>query len=142
MQTLVSQRTAREYGLTANGAEPGEALRAPEVLPGTLPVAQALTALDQGLYVANLHYLNWSDQATGRITGMTRYACFWVEGGQMVAPIENLRFDESLYHFWGDGLVALTDTQEWLPATDTYDHRSLGGTLAPGMLVADFQYTL
>ncbi|MCS7225912.1 MAG: metallopeptidase TldD-related protein [Gloeomargarita sp. SKYB31] len=141
-QTLVSSRTAKEYGLAANGAVEGEYLRAPEVQPGTMPVEQVLAMLERGLYVSNLHYLNWSDQAAGRVTGMTRYACFWVEGGEIVAPIENLRFDDSLYHFWGEGLVALTQTQEFIPATDTYDQRSLGGTLAPGMLVEDFQYTL
>ena len=31
----------------------------------------------------NLHYLNWSDNIGGRITGMTRYACFWVENGEI-----------------------------------------------------------
>ena len=142
VQTLVSNRTAKEYGVAANGAVQGESLRAPEILPGSLPDDQVCAALDRGLYVANLHYLNWSDQATGRITGMTRYACFWVERGQWVAPIENLRFDESLYHFWGTGLMDLTQTQTLIPATDTYDHRSLGGTRVPGMLVEDFHYTL
>ncbi len=142
VQTLVSNRTAKEYGVTANGAVQGEYLRAPEILPGSLADDQVWAALERGLYVANLHYLNWSDQATGRITGMTRYACFWVEGGQRVAPIENLRFDESLYHFWGTGLMDLTQTQALIPATDTYEHRSLGGALVPGMLVEDFHYTL
>lgn len=141
-QTLISQRTAKEYGLTANGAVQGEYLRAPEVRPGTLADDRVLATLDRGLYVSNLHYLNWSDPATGRITGMTRYACFWVEGGQWVAPIENLRFDETLYHFWGEGLVGLTQNQELIPATDTYEHRSLGGVLVPGILVQDFSYTL
>jgi predicted Zn-dependent protease len=141
-QTLISQRTAKEYDLTPNGAVQGEYLRAPEIAPGTWAEDEILTTLDQGLYVSNLHYLNWSDQATGRITGMTRYACFWVEQGRWVAPIENLRFDESLYHFWGEGLLGLTVTQTLIPATDTYEHRSLGGVLVPGMLVQDFSYTL
>jgi len=141
-QTLISTRTAKEYGLTPNGAVQGEYLRAPEVRPGTLAEDGVLATLDQGLYVSNLHYLNWSDQATGRITGMTRYACFWVEQGRWVAPIENLRFDESLYHFWGEGLMGLTQTQTLIPATDTYEYRSLGGVLVPGMLVQDFSYTL
>ncbi len=141
-QTLISNRTAKEYGLTPNGAVEGESLRAPAVRPGTLAADAVLTTLDRGLYVSNLHYLNWSDQATGRITGMTRYACFWVEQGQWVAPIENLRFDDSLYHFWGEGLLGLTDTPAFIPATDTYERRSLGGVLVPGMLVQDFNYTL
>ncbi|APB35049.1 Putative Zn-dependent protease [Gloeomargarita lithophora Alchichica-D10] len=142
VHTLISNRTAKEYGLTPNGAVQGEYLRAPAIRPGTLADDQVLATLDRGLYVSNLHYLNWSDQATGRITGMTRYACFWVERGQWVAPIENLRFDETLYHFWGEGLRGLTQTQILMPATDTYEHRSLGGVLTPGMLVQDFSYTL
>ena len=50
--------------------------------------------IDTGLYLGNLHYLNWSDNIGGRITGMTRYACFWVEDGEIVAPIENMRFEK------------------------------------------------
>jgi predicted Zn-dependent protease len=86
--------------------------------------------------------LNWSDRQTGRITGMTRYACFWVETGEIIAPIENLRFDESLYRFWGENLVDLTNFQEFIPEVGTYDSRQLGGSLVPGMLVENFTYTL
>ncbi|MEJ1932521.1 metallopeptidase TldD-related protein, partial [Nostoc sp. NIES-2111] len=86
--------------------------------------------------------LNWSDRPTGRITGMTRYACFWIENGEIVAPIENLRFDESLYRFWGENLVDLTDFQEFIPEVGSYENRHIGGIMAPGMLVNDFTYTL
>lgn len=140
--TLISSRSAKEYGKVANGATSGEYLRSPEVAPGTLPPDQILAALDTGLYLSNLHYLNWSDRPTGRITGMTRYACFWVEQGELVAPIENLRFDESLYRFLGDMLINLTDTQEFVPEVGTYDHRSLGGIWVPGLLIDAFTYTL
>ncbi len=142
VNTLVNSRTAKEYKKVANGANGSESLRSPEISPGNLSGEQILTQLDTGLYVSNLHYLNWSDRPTGRITGMTRYACFWVEGGEIVAPIENLRFDESLYCFWGENLVDLTDFQEFVPEVDTYESRQLGGNLVPGMLVEDFTYTL
>jgi predicted Zn-dependent protease len=139
---LTSSRTAKEYGLEANGATGGEELRSPEVLPGELEHDRILAELGTGLYLSNLHYLNWSDRPTGRITGMTRYACFWVENGEIVAPIENLRFDESLYQFWGENLIALTNFREFIPDVGTYSHRNLGGFLAPGMLVENFTYTL
>ncbi|MBD2774774.1 TldD/PmbA family protein [Iningainema tapete] len=142
LNTLVNSRTAKEYQKTANGANSYESLRAPEVLPGNLAFAQIIPSLDTGLYVSNLHYLNWSDRPTGRITGMTRYACFWVESGEIVAPIENLRFDESLYRFWGENLVDLTNFQEFIPEVGTYDGRQLGGSMVPGMLVENFTYTL
>jgi predicted Zn-dependent protease len=140
--TLISRRSAKEYGKVANGASQGEGLRSPEVAPGTLAPDQVLTALGTGLYVSNLHYLNWSDRPAGRITGMTRYACFWVEDGEIVAPIENLRFDESLYRYFGDALVDLTTTIEFIPEISTYDYRSIGGSWVPGILVNDFTYTL
>ncbi|MEH1815318.1 MAG: TldD/PmbA family protein [Nostoc sp.] len=142
VNTLVNSRTAKEYQKIANGANGTETLRAPEVTTGNLVFEQILSSLDTGLYVSNLHYLNWSDRNTGRITGMTRYACFWVEKGEIIAPIENLRFDESLYRFWGENLVDLTNFQEFIPEVGTYDSRQLGGSLVPGMLVEDFTYTL
>ncbi len=140
--TLVNSRTAKEYQKTANGANGSETLRAPEISPGNLEFEQILPSLETGLYVSNLHYLNWSDRHTGRITGMTRYACFWVENGEIIAPIENLRFDESLYRFWGENLIDLTTFQEFIPEVGTYESRQLGGSLVPGMLVEDFTYTL
>ena len=142
VNSLVNCRSAKEYQKEPNGANSNESLRAPEIDPGNLTSEQILSKLDTGLYVSNLHYLNWSDLPTGRVTGMTRYACFWVENGEIVAPIENLRFDETLYRFWGDNLVDFTNFQEFIPNVGTYDHRQLGGSMVPGMLVEDFTYTL
>jgi len=140
---LVNSRTAKEYNKLANGANGAETLRAPEIITGELAFDQILSSLDTGLYVSNLHYLNWSDRPKGRITGMTRYACFWVENGEISAPIQNLRFDESLYCFWGkENLIDLTNFQELIPDVGTYESRQLGGSLVPGMLVEDFTYTL
>ncbi|AFY41261.1 TldD/PmbA family protein [Nostoc sp. PCC 7107] len=142
VNSLVNSRTAKEYQKIANGANSSETLRTPEIRPGNLKLEQILSNLDTGLYLSNLHYLNWSDRPTGRITGMTRYACFWVENGEIIAPIENLRFDDSLYRFWGENLVDFTNFQEFIPEVGTYDSRQLGGSLVPGMLVNDFTYTL
>ena len=140
--SLVSDRSAKEYGKASNAANQSEVMRAPVVSPGTLSTEHILEQLDTGLYVSNLHYLNWSDRTAGRMTGMTRYACFWVESGEILAPIENLRFDDTLYRFLGEGLINLTDKAAFLPAVDTYDRRSLGGIWTPGMLIDQFRYTL
>ncbi|MEO1347408.1 MAG: TldD/PmbA family protein [Cyanobacteria bacterium J06635_15] len=142
VNSLVSSRTAKEYGIAANAAATGESLRAPEVSPGNLAPDEVLSALDTGLYLSNLHYLNWSDRPQGRITGMTRYACFWVENGKIIAPIENLRFDESLYCCFGSELIGLTNRAEFIPEVGTYGNRDLGGIWTPGALVQDFTYTL
>ncbi len=142
VNSLINGRTAVEYGLKSNGASSFEGLRSPEVTMGSLSEEDIFKAIDTGLYLSNLHYLNWSDQRQGRITGMTRYGCFWVENGEIVATIKDLRFDDSLYSFFGKNLLALTDFREFIPEVSTYESRSLGGCLIPGGLVDNFTFTL
>lgn len=142
VNTLISNRTAVEYNLKSNGASSYEGLRSPEVHSGNLLEDEILKAIDTGLYLSNLHYLNWSDRTLGRITGMTRYGCFWVEKGEIVATIKDLRFDDSLYSFFGENLLALTNFREFIPQVSTYESRSLGGSLLPGGLVDNFTFTL
>ena len=129
VNTLISSRTALEYDLKSNGASTQEGLRSPEISPGNLKQEEIISALDTGLYLSNLHYLNWSDRTQGRITGMTRFGCFWVEEGEIVATIKDLRFDEQLYHFFGENLLALTNFQMMIPEINTYGSRGLGGCL-------------
>jgi predicted Zn-dependent protease len=141
-ELLVSSRTAKEFSLKGNSASDREGPRALEILPGTLDEKDALKELGTGLYLSNLHYLNWSDPVTARITGMTRYACFWVEGGEIVGPIQDLRWDESLFEALGPKLIALTNRNEIDPSTETYFYRALGGSSMPGALIDNFTFTL
>ncbi len=140
--TLVSSRSSKEYGVEANGSGTWEMLRAPSIAAGKLPVQEVLKKLDTGLYLNNLHYLNWSDQPGGRITGMTRYACFWVERGEIVAPIENLRWDDSVFTLFGSALEDFTVERAYEPVVMTYGMRSLGGAYVPGMLLSEMKFTL
>ena len=140
--TLVSSRTAKEYALDSNYADDGEYLRSPKINPGDLKEDDVLKNLDKGLYLSNLHYLNWSDNLGGRITGMTRYACFWVENGEIIAPIENMRFDDSIYNFFGNNLESVGENSEFIPSVGTYQERSLGGNMCPGILLSSFKLTL
>ncbi|NDD92626.1 TldD/PmbA family protein, partial [bacterium] len=140
--SLVHSRTALEYGVPANGAAAGEAMRSPSVAPGTLKRDEILSKLGTGIYLSNLHYLNWSDPFEGRITGMTRYACLWVDQGQVVGPIETMRWDDGIYQMFGSELMAVTDFRSVIAETSTYHYRNLGGMLVPGMLLNSMQFTL
>ncbi len=143
---LVSSRSAQEYNMASNGADIGlfgmEFLRSAVVKPGQLPASEVLKALDTGIYVGNLHYLNWSDLQSARITGMTRFACFWVENGQIKAPIGDMRFDSSFYDVFGSHLVDFTDHSAVIPSVDSYIERSVGGLKVPGALVTEFNFVL
>jgi len=142
VNTWVSARTAKEYAIESNGANGGESLRAPMIKPGSLADADVFQKLGTGAYLPNLHYLNWSDQASGRITGMTRHACVWVEDGRPVAPIENMRWDDTLFRIFGSELEELGSELTTIPETGTYAFRGIGATRVPGILLRSFRFTL
>jgi predicted Zn-dependent protease len=139
---LISSRAAQEYQVKGNLADIHESPDSLVMRAGDIAEDQILQQLGTGIYISDLWYLNWSDVASARITGMTRYACFWVEDGVLQGPIKHMRFDESLYSCLGDNLVGITDFQEVIPSTDSYDKRSFGATNFPGIICKDFSFTL
>jgi len=143
---LINSATAKEYNLVSNNADAGmwsaEVMRSMEIRAGTLAEDQILKELGTGLYLTNLHYINWSDPQAARLTGMTRFACFWVENGEIAGPIQDLRFDDSLYNIFGAELAALTKERSRFTNTLTYQKRRLGGMLVPGALLHKMNFTL
>jgi predicted Zn-dependent protease len=139
---LVSPRSAQEYGVPTNGAVDYEYPQSMAVAPGTIPTDDVGGALGTGLYVGNLWYTNFSDRAACRTTGMTRFATFWMEDGDIVAPVNVLRFDDTAYHLLGDRLEGLTDTAEVLLDTSTYGERSTDSARLPGALVGAMRFVL
>jgi predicted Zn-dependent protease len=139
---LVSPRTAREYGLSTSGASAAESPEALDMKGGALPGREALKALGTGLWVNNLWYLNYSDRGAGRMTGMTRFATFWVEDGEIVGPTPVMRFDDSLYDLLGDRLEALTAEREFFPDPTTYGERQTTSMRLPGALIDGLTLTL
>jgi hypothetical protein len=76
------------------------------------------------------------------MTGMTRYACFWVQEGELVVPLNVMRFDDDALRLFGPGLVGLTATPEFIPNNDTYGARRLGSVTTPAAVVEAFALTL
>lgn len=139
---LTNARSAREYGLVPNGAHEGEVPTSLSMQGGDLAAADVLKALDTGLYIGNLWYVNFSDRLNGRLTGMTRFATFWVEGGRIVAPVDAMRFDDSLYRLLGSELERLDAEPQLLLSDHTYGERETGGMKLPGVLAKSFELTL
>lgn len=141
-ECLVSPRSAEEYGVPTNGASGGEAPESLDMAAGALPRAAVLERLDTGVYINNVWYLNYSDRSACRITGMTRFATFWVERGVIKAPLNVMRFDESIYRLLGEHLLDLTVERDLLLDSGSYHRRSTNSGRLPGALVDDFTFTL
>ena len=139
---LTSARSAREYALSTDGSNASEHPESLELGAGELPEKDVLQQLGTGLYISNLWYMNFSDRQSCRMTGMTRFATFWVENGEISAPVNVMRFDESLYRLLGENLLALTQEREHILDAGTYHRRSTSSVNLPGALVKDFRLTL
>ncbi len=140
--SLVSPRTAKEYALATNGANSEEVPESLDMAGGELSASDAMAALDSGLYIGNLWYLNFSDRPACRMTGMTRFASFWVEHGKIVAPVNVMRFDDSLFRLLGENLVGLTSERELMVDANSYRSRNVGSMRLPGAVVSDMAFTL
>jgi predicted Zn-dependent protease len=140
--SLVNPRTAKEFSLTANGANASESPESLDMAPGEIAADDVLAALDTGLYIGNLWYLNFSDRPACRVTGMTRFASFWVDRGRIVAPVNVMRFDDSVFRLLGERLVGLTSESELLLNDQSYGARSVSSMRLPGAVVGEMAFTL
>ena len=140
--SMISPRSAKEYGVQSNGADEAESAKSLRMQAGNLAMKDALKQLGTGIYVSNLWYLNFSDRANCRITGMTRFASFWVEDGEIKAPLNVMRFDESLFRMLGEDLLALTKETETIMDDRSYGERHTGGAILPGALLKSMRFVL
>ena len=137
---LVNPRSAMEYDSAINaGSEYPCAL---DLAAGDLAEEKILSELGTGLYINNLWYLNFSDRNACQLTGMTRFACFWVENGEIQAPLNVMRFDDSIYDLFGTNLLGLTTERDLILDSSTYGQRSNSSIKLPGVLVKEMCFTL
>jgi len=137
---LVSPRSAMEYDSKTNSDSeyPG----ALDLAGGNLAEKDILSELGTGLYINNLWYLNFSDRNVCQLTGMTRFACFWVENGEIQAPVNVMRFDDNVFDLLGTNLLALTQMREFIFDASSYGNRSNSSIELPGALINSMQFTL
>jgi predicted Zn-dependent protease len=139
---LVSPRSAKEFNVPPNGANTWEIPESIDMSAGNISQGEILQKLDTGVYVNNLWYLNFSDPTACRITGMTRFATFWVEKGEIKAPLSVMRFDDTIYRVLGENLIGLTSNRDFIMDPTSYEARATASGRLPGALIDNFTFTL
>jgi predicted Zn-dependent protease len=93
---------ARRMGLPCTGharqqpSAAGPAATNLVVAPGDAGPDQLVAGIERGLLVSQFHYTNLIEPRELLLTGMTRNGTFLVEDGEVVGPVRNLRFTDSL----------------------------------------------
>ncbi len=107
-------------------------------LPGSVASTQDLiSSTDRGLLVTCLWYIREVDPATLLLTGLTRDGVYLVESGEVVAAVNNFRFNESpldvlarVSAAGGTQRALSREWNEWFPRT-----------AMPGLVVEDFNFS-
>ena len=141
-ESLTSPRSSLEYSVPHNASSIAEYPYSIDMNAGSVSDDSILSTINNGLYISNLWYLNFSDRNNGRMTGLTRFGCFIIENGKLTAPINTMRFDDSVYSMLGDNLIGFTSKRELLIDSGTYEERSTSSARLPGALVNNFKMTL
>ena len=88
------------------------------------------------LWITKLHYLGMKHYQTATMTGVVQHGTFLIENGKVVAPVENLRFEESIPE-------ALKRVEAMSPSRLVFDPRVFGspsGLALPAMKIKEFRF--
>jgi predicted Zn-dependent protease len=64
--------------------------------PGDATVDEMVAATERGVLVTRFHYSNIVNPVESSLTGMTRDGTFLIENGEVVGPVMNFRFTQSI----------------------------------------------
>jgi PmbA protein len=106
----------------------GAFTRFPVLKGGDASLDELVAGVDRGLLVTRLWYINLVDPMNMTVTGMTRDGTFLIEGGKIVGPVKNFRFNQSLLNFF--------NSVEQLGKIE-----DLGNVALPSMRVKGFNFT-
>ncbi|HEV8424517.1 MAG TPA: metallopeptidase TldD-related protein [Actinomycetes bacterium] len=148
--TLIDQGVAASlvYDFRAaarHGVEPtGHGLPAPSaegalpmhmaMQPGQTSQAELVAGLERGLLITRFHYTNLVNLMDTTVTGMTRDGTFWIEDGQVVAAVRNLRFTQSI-------LEALSAIRAVGSETEMAIEDGYGAARAPALAIDRFAFS-
>ncbi len=145
-QVAWDRATARRAGVKTTGhALPAPNPHGPMPLnlvlsPGTRTKSELVAQVERGLLITRFHYVNEVDPAKTLLTGMTRDGTFLIEDGHVTAPVQDLRWVQSI-----DRVLkhtrAVGDTLRLISTGPGYGIRFLTGSLVPALLVDDFEIT-
>ena len=69
---------------------------------GQKSLNEIIRSTKRGVLVSRFWYIRTVDAQQALVTGLTRDGTFWVEDGEIVGPVKNFRFNDSMVRVLGD----------------------------------------
>jgi predicted Zn-dependent protease len=90
---VVDHYYGHKLGLEKNGAVGVDAIA---IEKGSCSLDDMISGIENGLFISNIHYMNFINMKDTSVTGLTRDGTFLIRNGRIVSMVNNLRFTERL----------------------------------------------
>jgi len=107
---------------------------------GARDVAELCAAVERGIYVTRLWYVNAVHAKQALLTGMTRDGTFLIEDGRISRPLRDVRFTDSVLSLLG-AVEALTAGQRLVSSGEFYGRRFATGVVCPALRAQGLRVT-
>ncbi|MEP6680323.1 MAG: TldD/PmbA family protein [Chloroflexota bacterium] len=104
------------------------------MLPGQSSRDELMKGMERGIWVTRFHYVNPVHPKKAILTGMTKDGTFLIEHGQIVRPVINFRFTQSMPEAFSN-VQALSADTKLLPG------EFVGGYRVPAVRLGRFNFT-
>ena len=101
--------------------------------------AELCRGVERGLYLTRLWYVNAVRPKETVLTGVTRDGTFLIEDGAITAPVEDLRFTDSVLRLLS-GVEAMTAATRLVSEGEFYGRRFASGVVAPAARIAAMRF--
>jgi len=133
---LVDNYYSHKTGLKKNGAEASCLV----MESGEKSLTDLIRGVKRGLYISNLHYMNFINMKETSATGLTRDGTFLIEDGELKKVVNNLRYTVKIT----DVIKNITDIEDKLylvPSSDNYGEFGIYSSAMPHVRVSGFKIT-
>jgi len=133
---LVNNYYSYKTGMVKNGGE-GQCLVLDK---GNTTLNSMIKGIKKGLYISNLHYMNFINPKETSVTGLTRDGTFLIEDGKMTKVVNNLRYTVKLVDILKN-ITALENVCHIIPNSGNYGAFSIKSAAMPHVKVSSFKIT-
>ena len=133
---LVDNYYSHKTGLEKNGNEANCLV----LEAGDKNLAEMIKSVKKGLYISNLHYMNYINRKETSVTGLTRDGTFLIEDGILKNVVNNLRYTVKI----ADVINKISEIENRLylvPASDNYGEFGITSYAMPHVKVSAFKIT-
>ena len=104
-------------GMDINGAEGGNIV----MTAGNNDLEEMIKSVKNGLYISNIHYMNFINFTETSVTGLTRDGTFLIKDGKLSKVVNNLRFTLKISDIL-ENTTMIENKNYTVPASSNYEY--------------------